>query len=85
MARVEMEMRNLPLARLQEYLVEAGAVQIGERDFSAPMWAARIAPMEPAQIITMTVRRDMVIIEGDEGEVDRVYAFMRQKTMRGGG
>lgn len=85
MARVEMEMRNLPLFRLQEYLVEAGAEQHGERSFIGRGWTATIEEMEPAQIITMTVRRDMVIIEGDADEVSRVQAFMRGKTMRGGG
>ena len=85
MARVEMEMRNLPLFRLQEYLVAAGAEQQDERAFVGTGWTARIEAMEPAKIITMTVRRDMVIIEGDEAEVNRVHAFMRGKTMRGGG
>jgi len=84
-ARIEMEMRNLPLFRLQEYLVEAGAKQNGERQFDAERWEARIEKMEPAKIVTMSVRRDMVVIEGDEDEVERVYAFMKGKTMRGGG
>lgn len=85
MARVEMEMRNLPLLRLQEYLVEAGAEQQGERSFVGQGWTAAIEEMEPAKIITMTVRRDLVVIEGDADEVNRVHAFMRGKTMRGGG
>ncbi len=85
MARIEMEMRNLPLNRLQEYLVEAGAKQHGERSFIGAGWHAAIEPMEPAQIVTMTVRRDRVVIEGDEAEVNRVHAHMRLKTMRGGG
>ncbi len=85
MARIEMEMRNLPLFRLQEYLVEAGAEQQGERSFVGEGWTAAIEQMEPAQIITMSVRRDMVVIEGNETEVNRVHAYMRQKTMRGGG
>ncbi len=85
MARVEMEMRNLPLFRLQEYLIEAGATQQNERTFTAPKWHARIEKMEPAQVVTMTIRRDLVVIEGDEAEVDRVYNYMKGKTMRGGG
>ena len=85
MARVEMEMRNLPLQRIQEYLVEAGAEQHGERSFVGNGWKAVIEEMAPAQIITMTVRRDLVVIEGSTDEVNRVHAHMRQKTMRGGG
>jgi len=84
-ARIEMEMRNLPLFRLQEYLVEAGSEQTGERTFVAPNWTAEIQKMEPAKIITMTVRRDMVVIEGDDDEVQRVWQYMKGKTMRGGG
>ncbi len=85
MARIEMEMRNLPLFRLQEYLVEAGSEQTGERSFVAERWTASIDTMEPVQIVTITVPRDLVVIEGDEDEVKRVQAFMRGKTMRGGG
>jgi len=78
-------MRNLPLHRLQEYLVEAGAEQHGERSFVGNGWTAVIEAMAPAQIITMTVRRDLVVIEGSSDAVNRVHAYMRQKTMRGGG
>jgi uncharacterized protein YjlB len=35
-----MEIRNLPLHRLQEYLIEAGATQVAERRFLAENWQA---------------------------------------------
>jgi hypothetical protein len=41
--------------------------------------------MEPAKIITMTVRRDLVVIEGADEAVLAIHDFMRGKTMRGGG
>lgn len=83
--RVEMEIRNLPLHRLQEYLIEAGATQVAERRFLAENWQAEIVAMEPAKIITMTVRRDLVVIEGADEAVLATHDFMRGKTMRGGG
>ncbi len=33
----------------------------------------------------MSIRRDLLIIEGEAEAVARVHAFMRNKTMRGGG
>ena len=80
-----MEIRNLPLKRLQEYLIEAGATQTAERHFVADQWQAHIQPMEPAKIVTITVRRDLIVIDGEDGVVQAVYDFMRGKTMRGGG
>ncbi|MFZ4826013.1 MAG: hypothetical protein ACOYLB_01525 [Phototrophicaceae bacterium] len=83
--RVEMEIRNLPLHRLQEYLREVGATQVEERRFLAEDWQAEIVAMEPAKIITMTVRRDLIVIEGADEAVQAIHDFMRGKTMRGGG
>lgn len=88
MARYEMELRNLPRQRILEYLVEAG----GERTESVetpgvtgPGWSAWLEEMPPAQITVMTIRRDMLVIEGDDAAVQPVYDHMRQRTMRGGG
>lgn len=88
MARVEMELRNLPRFRIMEYLVEAGGVRPDEEALSVEGdgWSARLEEMEPVQIITMSIRRDMLIIEAeDEETLKPVYDFMRYKTMRGGG
>ncbi len=84
--RVEMELRNLPLFRLMEYLVEAGGQLNGERAVSGAGWSAVLEKMEPAYVGKLRVPRDLLVIEGeDTDEVERVKAFMRHKTMRGGG
>lgn len=88
MARIEMELRNLPRFRIMEYLIEAGGIRPDDEALSveAEGWSARLEEMEPAKIITMLVRRDMLIIEGDnEAIIEPIHYFMRQKTMRGGG
>lgn len=88
MARVEMELRNLPRFRIMEYLVEAGGIRPDEEALNVvgEGWSARLEEMEPAKIITMIVRRDMLIIEAqDEITLKPIHDFMRQKTMRGGG
>lgn len=87
MTRHEMELRNVPRHRIMEYLIEAG----GQRTAPDALrvegdgWAAWLEEMPPVQIITMTIRRDMLIIEGDDDPVEPVYNHMRQRTMRGGG
>lgn len=84
--RYELELRNVPRNRVMEYLVEAGGETDGELSVQGDGWRGWLEELEPVQIITMTVRRDMLILEGDEDEqVNEVHAFMRRKTMRGGG
>ena len=86
MTRYEMELRNLPRFRIMEYLTEAGGVPSGELAVAGQGWQAELVEMEPVQIGVMSIRRDMLVIEGSDGdEVTSVHAFMRQKTMRGGG
>ncbi|MEO1290913.1 MAG: hypothetical protein AAFV93_24520 [Chloroflexota bacterium] len=84
--RYELELRNVPRNRVIEYLLEVGGADDGELAVRGAGWRAWLEELEPVQIITMTVRRDMLIIEGDDDkQVDEVHNFMRRKTMRGGG
>lgn len=86
MPRVEMELRNLKREYIMNYLQEAGGTLSGDLRVSGPDWHAHLEEMEPARIITMIVPRDMLILESENAAtLDRVHAFMRQKTMRGGG
>lgn len=83
--RVEMELCNLPLERLMGYLVEVGGQISGPRTVTAADWSAVLIKMEPAQVGVITVPRDLLVIEGESDIVERVYAQMRRRTMRGGG
>jgi hypothetical protein len=86
MARVEMELRNLNREYIMNYLREIGGEEVGELRVQGNGWTAWLEEMEPAVIITMRVRRDMLTIESEHQEtLDHVHTFMRQKTMRGGG
>ena len=40
---------------------------------------------QPAQVGSITVPRDLLVIEGKAAAVEPVYAHMRSRTMRGGG
>jgi hypothetical protein len=84
--RYEMELRNVPRFRVMEYLQEIGGIQDGEFSVQGEGWRAALHEMEPVVITVMSIRRDMLIIEGnDQDVVDNVHGFMRRKTMRGGG
>jgi hypothetical protein len=83
--RVEMELRNLPRFRIMEYLIQAGGSASTEVSVAGPGWRAQLEAMAPAYVGKLQVQRDMLIIEGDDAVVMGIYAFMRQKTMRGGG
>lgn len=84
--RFELELRNLPLGRLGEYLVVAGGTLEDPRRAVGQGWSAQIVALEPAVLGKFTIPRDLLIIEGDdEAAVQAVHAFMRRQTMRGGG
>lgn len=68
-----------------EYLAEAGGKPTGELAVSGEGWSAYLEPLEPAVVGTMRIPRDRLVIAGDDLAVERVSAFMRFKTMRGGG
>jgi hypothetical protein len=84
-ARIEFELRNLPRFRVREYLVEAGGGEVDDLTVTGAGWTATLTAMPPAQVGSFAIPRDLLVIAGDEDAVARVSAFMRQKTMRGGG
>ncbi|MBN1563031.1 MAG: hypothetical protein JXA10_04285 [Anaerolineae bacterium] len=89
--RIIYELRNLPRPCVLEYLQEAGAEEVMDRPneilrFTGDGWSASLTVMEPAKVGSLYIPRELLVIEGDdEVVVERVSAFMRQKTMRGGG
>ncbi len=84
--RYELELRNVPRFRVMEYLQQAGGVLSGNFAVQGDGWRAELIEMEPVKITVMQISRDMLVIEGDDAEaVKEVRAFMRRKTMRGGG
>jgi hypothetical protein len=83
--RVELELRNLPGFRIMEYLAEAGGEPTGELAVSGDGWSAYLEPIEPAVVGAVQIPSDRLVISGHDSAVERISAFMRRKTMRGGG
>lgn len=85
MARVEYELRNLPRHRMREYWVEAGGTLTSSLSAEGEGWKIWLESMPPAVVGPIEVRRDRLVIEGEQATVQRIADFMRGKTMRGGG
>ncbi len=83
--RIEMELRNLPLPQIISYLLEAGGTQTGERQVAGDGWMAELVSLPPAEYRVMSIPRDRLVLDGETEAVERLYAYMRRKTMRGGG
>lgn len=84
--RYELELRNVPRFRVMEYLQEAGGTPSTELAVEGDGWAAELIELEPVKITVMSIRRDLLVIEGeDEAATKAVHDYMRRKTMRGGG
>jgi hypothetical protein len=80
-----MELRNLPAPRILDYLNEAGGTLDEGGRVTGTDWTATLIPLPPAQVSIVTVPRDLLVIEGVPDAVERLYGYMRRKTMRGGG
>lgn len=84
--RAEFEIRSLPTPLVMGFLAEAGGTLHGERAARAEGWSARLEEMPPAPLGPVSIRRDLLVIEGSDVEaVQRVVDFMRRSLMRGGG
>ena len=82
--RVVLELRNQPRYRVMNYLVEAGGTPDDVASVTAPRWAAFIESLEPDTVGIVEIPRDRLVIWGERTEVERVGAFLRRHTTRGG-
>ena len=78
-----LEVRNLPAGQLRGYLVDELAGVADGETVRGDGWAVRFIHGEPARLRLMTIAVLFIEIEG--ARKDEIAAFMRNKTMRGGG
>ncbi|MEK7693231.1 MAG: hypothetical protein AAB349_03485 [Chloroflexota bacterium] len=78
-----LEVRNLPAGQLRGYLVDELAGVADGDTVRGDGWVVRFIQGEPARLRLMTIAVLFIEIEG--AREDEVAAFMRNKTMRGGG
>lgn len=86
--RFELDLRNLPRERILGYLVDMGGVRQSPMEalrVAGTNWSAWLEPQPTLYISIIRSERDLLVIEGDAEAAEQVYAFMRLKTMRGGG
>jgi hypothetical protein len=78
-----LEVRNLPAGRLRGYLVDELAGVADGDTVRGDGWVVRFIQGEPVRLRLMTIAVLFIEIEG--AREDEIAAFMRNKTMRGGG
>ena len=78
-----LEVRNLPLAQLRGYLVDELAGAVEGDTVRGDGWTVRFVPGDPVATRFATIQVLFIEIEG--AREDEIAAFMRRKTMRGGG
>ena len=85
--RFELELRNMRHPVVMDVLLQAGGQPTGALSVQGDGWQARLEELEPAQVGSIVgIRRDLLIIEGDdEAIVTPVYDFIRKNMLRGGG
>jgi hypothetical protein len=85
--RFEMELRNMRVSVIMDVLAQAGAKPTGERSAEGEGWQASLIELESAKVGSiMSIRRDSLVIEGDdETLVTSIYNFVRKNMIRGGG
>ncbi len=85
MCRCELDLRNMWRPTLMAYLEQAGGRPIGKWAVEGEGWRAWLQEQPPVVLSVVTIRRDLLIIEGEQEAARRVCRLMREKTMRGGG
>jgi hypothetical protein len=82
-----MELRNMCVSVVMDVLAQAGGKPTGERSAQGEGWQAHLTKLEPTRVgSTISIRRDSLVIEGDdETLVTSVYNFVRKNMIRGGG
>ncbi|GAB4476049.1 MAG: hypothetical protein Kow00124_17700 [Anaerolineae bacterium] len=85
MRRYELDLRNMWRPTLMGYLEGAGGKQGDGWLVEGDGWRAWLEEQPPVTLATISIRRDLLIIEGEPEAAERVYRLMREKTMRGGG
>jgi hypothetical protein len=85
--RFELELRHMRVSVIMDVLAQAGATPTGERTAEGEGWQAEMIALEPATVgSTVSIRRDLLVIEGDnETLVTSIYNFVRKNMIRGGG
>jgi hypothetical protein len=86
--RFELDLRNLPRERILGYLVDIGGIRqtpLEALRVTGTNWSAWLEPQPTQYISIIRSERDLLVIEGEHDTAEKVYAFMRLKTMRGGG
>lgn len=78
-----LEVRNMPAEQLRCYLVDELAGVADGDAVRGEGWAVRFIPGEPVRLRLMTIAVLFIEIDGEREE--EIAAFMRNKTMRGGG
>ena len=83
--RLEREVHGVPLWLLREYLVELGGQAQGDDRVVGDGWEAHFARMEDFRIGSLAVGRAWLVIEGEDGAIERLTPLLEMKLMRGGG
>lgn len=83
-ARVVLELRGVPRFKAMGYLIEAGGRETEPYSVSGDRWSAYLEALEPDEIGAALIARDRLVIEGERREVERVQAYVRIRTKRGG-
>ena len=85
MARIEREVRGIPLWLIREYLVELGGRPLGEDAADGEGWTAGLEQIEDFQIGALKVGQVRLTLEGDEATISALNLQMDDKLLRAGG
>jgi hypothetical protein len=79
------QIRGIPLWLLQEYLIELGGLLIGEGVLQGKGWLARIKPMQPFQVGSLSVGQVLLQIEASPSVLENIKPELEKKFLRAGG
>jgi len=85
MAKIEREVRGIPLWLIREYLVELGGRPIGEDRAEGEAWTAALEQIEDFRIGSLEIGQVRLTLEGEEAAIAALNLKMDDKLLRAGG
>lgn len=77
--------RGVPLWLLREYVTGIGAQEAGEDSLQGDGWRAELTQLEDYALGSLRVGQVRLVIEGETDAVERAWAALEPKLLRGGG
>jgi molybdopterin synthase sulfur carrier subunit len=82
---IQRDVHGVPAWLIKEYLLELGGTEDNPDCIAGEGWRAKVQPIDPFRLGSITIGRVHLEIEGDKESIEALIPPLEMKLMRGGG